>query len=188
MSGAPSRRILAGVALLAAFSAAPSFAAGAKGSFQNLIGPNRARLGSNGQVVVSFNLMGTEPATSGFPGTWAGCRYQIWTDIGGTKQHWDFNDSAKPMFPKHPSAVFTKAGRTHVSVVAVGDTGCQGGVATDIDIDPPLPPGPSCPQGWTLVSKDDKTGAFRCAPVKPNPVPCPAGTKWFDEGGSVGCR
>jgi hypothetical protein len=184
-----TRRLFLATALVAALSATRSSGAGAKGTFQNLNGPNRARLGANGQVVVPFNLMGTEPATSGFPGTSnTACRYQIWIDLGGVKQHWEFNDSAKPMFPKHPTAVFTKAGHTHVSVVAVGDTGCEGGVAADIDIDPPVTPGPSCPAGWNLVNRDDKTGAFRCAPVKPSPAPCPQGTTWFDEGGSVGCR
>jgi hypothetical protein len=177
------------VALLAAaaLSTLSVGAASLKGTFQNLVGPNRARLGPNGQVVVAFNLLGIEPQVPAFMSTGA-CRYQLWTESGGAQQHWDFNETGRPMFPKHPSAIFTKAGHFNVSVVVVGDTSCEGAARTTIDIDPPAPVAPTCPQGWTMAKKDDHTGAFACAPAKPNPVPCPPGTKWFDEGGSVGCR
>lgn len=184
-------RLLAMAVLGAAVLPMSSFGAGsAKGTFQRLVGPNRARLGANGQIVVPFNLLGSEPSIPAFMGSNT-CRYQIWTDNAGVKQHWEFNETGRPMFPKHPSAIFTKAGHTSVSVIAVGDTGCEGGARTEIDIDPPAQAtsvAPSCPQGWTLAKKDDQTGAFSCVPAKPGPVPCPPGTKWFDDGGSVGCR
>jgi hypothetical protein len=186
------RCVLVLAALGAAMSPTPSFGAGTiKGVFQNLVGPTRARLGANGQVVVAFNLLGVESPVPAFMRGPTVCRYQIWTDVGGTKQHWEFNEMGTPMFPKHPSVTFTKAGRTSVSVVPVGNTGCEGSVHTEIDIDPPAPApaaAPSCPQGWNLVTRNEGTGSFRCAPAKPSPVPCPPGTRWFDDGGSVGCR
>lgn len=46
----------------------------------------------------------------------------------------------------------------------------------------------TCPAGWFLVPGSMSSGRFTChlAPVKP--FNCPAGTRHFDNGNTVGCR
>lgn len=52
---------------------------------------------------------------------------------------------------------------------------------------PPVAGAACCPAGWHLTH-GSCNAKFACAPNKPAPVKCPAGTNYFDTGCSVGCQ
>ena len=176
-------------------AAAPaSIADSLSGQITLLNGPASMGLGPNGVVVVGFDVRGSE---SKIPPDFsrAACRYTLSIDNGaGIMQRWDFSETNRPMFPKRASATFPKAGRYTVTARADSSSACDGTAHTEITIEaaPSTKPTPTpanpCPPSWTRKPGPAPRSGFECVPVKPAPMPCPHGTNWFAEAGSVGCR
>jgi hypothetical protein len=53
----------------------------------------------------------------------------------------------------------------------------------------PAPAGPGCPAGWWLVPESVQGPSYNCRPNLPaRPLTCAGGTRYFSEGGVIGCR
>jgi len=51
------------------------------------------------------------------------------------------------------------------------------------------PAGPGCPAGWWLVPESVQGASYSCRPNLPaRPLTCAGGTRYFSEGGVIGCR
>jgi hypothetical protein len=54
---------------------------------------------------------------------------------------------------------------------------------------PAVPAGPGCPAGWWLVPESVQGASYSCRPNLPaRPLTCTDGTRYFSEGGVIGCR
>jgi hypothetical protein len=54
---------------------------------------------------------------------------------------------------------------------------------------PAAPAGPGCPAGWWLVPESVQGASYSCRPNLPaRPLTCAGGTRYFSEGGVIGCR
>jgi hypothetical protein len=54
---------------------------------------------------------------------------------------------------------------------------------------PAAPVGPGCPAGWWLVPESVQGASYSCRPNLPaGPLTCTGGTRYFSEGGVIGCR
>ena len=72
---------------------------------------------------------------------------------------------------------------------------CKGNVQADVQVAggaaaSATAAAPTCPSGWSLVKVSvKKTGAYTCQAMPPaEALQCPAKTKYFAKGGTVGCK
>lgn len=56
-------------------------------------------------------------------------------------------------------------------------------------VNAPAAEGPGCPAGWWLVPESVQGASYSCRPNLPGqPLTCTGGTRYFSEGGVIGCR
>ncbi len=72
---------------------------------------------------------------------------------------------------------------------------CKGNVQADVQVTGGATASvaaamPTCPSGWSLVKGSvKKTGAYTCQAMPPaEALQCPAKTKYFAKGGTIGCK
>ena len=98
---------------------------------------------------------------------------------------------------KPVSYTFKKSGSFKVNVKGTGKSACEGERSTDVLVTGGTPAAaaaaaaPSgaggCPAGWSVVSQDGAKFTCRANPPT-SPLRCESGTRYFAEGGEIGCR
>lgn len=70
---------------------------------------------------------------------------------------------------------------------AQADLQVTGGATASVGAAPAMP---TCPSGWSLMKGSvKKTGAYTCQAMPPaEALQCPAKTKYFAKGGTIGCK
>jgi hypothetical protein len=87
------------------------------------------------------------------------------------------------------------------NVKALASSGCTGtrtvgvnvlatpAVAPSPAVSANAPAEPGCPAGWWLVPESVQAASYSCRPNLPaRPLTCAGGTRYFSEGGVIGCR
>jgi hypothetical protein len=110
-------------------------------------------------------------------------------DGGRIPLSWSIGDSRT----KTARYEYKRAGSYRVKVAGSGKQACAGQKETGITVGAPKADGttstPRCPAGWTLVEESVQGPRYTCRARPPaQSLRCADGTRYFAEGGEIGCR